>query len=73
MLRGEVGAKVNRLELTASRFEAQKVATGEQLSTLEGVDMAQAIITFTERESVYKAALAAGARISQPSLMDFLR
>jgi flagellar hook-associated protein 3 FlgL len=73
MLRGEAGAKVNRLELTASRFEAQRVATGEQLSTLEGVDMAQAIITFTERENVYRAALAAGARISQPSLMDFLQ
>lgn len=72
-LRGEAGAKVNRLELTASRFDAQRVATGEQLGTLEGVDMAQAIITFTERENVYKAALAAGARISQPSLMDFLR
>lgn len=73
MLRGEAGAKVNRLELTATRFEAQRVATGEQLGTLEGADMAQAIITFTERENVYKAALAAGARISQPSLMDFLR
>lgn len=72
-LRGEAGAKVNRLELTATRFEAQRIATGEQLGTLEGADMAQAIITFTERESVYKAALAAGARISQPSLMDFLR
>lgn len=72
-LRGEVGASVNRLELTASRFDAQRVATGEQLGTLEGVDMAEAIITFTERETVYKAALAAGARISQPSLMDFLR
>lgn len=72
-LRGEVGAKVNRLELTAGRFAAQRVATGEQLGTLEGVDIAEAITTFTERETVYRAALAAGARISQPSLMDFLR
>jgi len=72
-LRGEVGANVNRLELTAARFDAQRVATGEQLGMLEGVDMARAIIEFTERETVYKAALAAGARISQPSLMDFLR
>lgn len=73
MLRGEVAAKINRLELTSSRFDSQRIATDEQLSELEGVDMAEAIITFGQREIVYKAALAAGARITQPSLMDFLR
>lgn len=72
-LRGETAAKINRLELTASRFDAQKIATNQQLGELEGVDIAEAIITFGERETIYKAALAAGARISQPSLIDFLR
>lgn len=72
-LRGELAAKINRLELTSSRFDAQRIATNEQLGELEGVDIAEAIITFGERETVYKAALAAGARITQPSLIDFLR
>jgi flagellar hook-associated protein 3 FlgL len=72
-LRGEQAAKVNRLELTASRFEAQKIATGDQLSRIEDVDMAQAITDLTMKETVYRSALAAGARVIQPSLVDFLR
>ena len=71
-LRGEGAAKVNRLELTASRFEAQKIATGDQLARIEAVDMAEAITNLTMKETVYRAALATGARVMQPSLVDFL-
>jgi len=72
-LRGEGAAKINRLELTSSRFSAQKIATGDQLSRIEDADMAQAITDLSMRESVYNAALATGARVIQPSLVDFLR
>ncbi len=72
-LRGEGAAKINRLELTASRFEAQKIATGDQLSRIEDVDMAQAITDLSMKETVYRSALATGARVIQPSLIDFLR
>lgn len=72
-IRGEQAAKINRLELTASRMQAQKIATGEQLSRIEDVDMAQAITDLTMKETVYRAALATGARVIQPSLVDFLR
>jgi flagellar hook-associated protein 3 FlgL len=72
-LRGEGAAKTNRLELTQSRFEAQKIATTEQLSSIEDADMAQAITDATMRESVYRSALAVGAKVIQPSLVDFLR
>lgn len=71
-LRGEGAAKINRLELTASRFEAQRIATGDQLSRIEDVDMAQAITDLTMKETVYRSALATGARVIQPSLVDFL-
>ncbi len=72
-LRGEGAAKINRLELTSSRFSAQKIATGDQLSRIEDVDMAQAMIDLSMREAVYRSALAVGAKVIQPSLMDFLR
>jgi flagellar hook-associated protein 3 FlgL len=72
-LRGEGAAKINRLELTQSRYAAQTIAMGDQLSKIEDVDMAEAITSLTMRESVYKAALATGARVIQPSLVDFLR
>ena len=72
-LRGEGAAKINRLELTASRFDSQKIATGEQLSKIEDADMAQAITDLSMRETVYNAALATGARVIQKSLVDFLQ
>jgi flagellar hook-associated protein 3 FlgL len=34
--------------------------------------MAQAITDLSMRETVYRAALATGARVIQPSLVDFL-
>lgn len=72
-LRGEGAAKINRLELTASRFDAQQIATGEQLSSIEDADVAKSIMDLTQRETVYRASLAVGARVMQPSLVDFLR
>jgi flagellar hook-associated protein 3 FlgL len=35
--------------------------------------MAEAITDLSMRESVYRSALAVGARVIQPSLVDFLR
>ncbi len=72
-LRGEGAAKINRLELTASRFDSLKIASGEQLSKIEDADMAQAITDLSMRETVYNAALATGARVIQKSLVDFLQ
>jgi flagellar hook-associated protein 3 FlgL len=71
-LRAEGAATTNRLELTQSRYAAQRIATDSQLSSIEDVDRAQAITDLTMRETVYKAALATGARVIQPSLVDFL-
>ena len=34
--------------------------------------MAQTIVTYSQQQAVYQAALKAGAQIIQPSLMDFL-
>ena len=35
--------------------------------------MAKTLIDFSTQQAVYQAALKAGAKIIQPSLMDFLR
>lgn len=72
-LRGEEAAKVNRLELTASRFSAQEIAVGDQLSRIEDADMAEVITELKMRESVMRSALAVGGRVLPPSLVDFLR
>ncbi|NLW23715.1 MAG: flagellar hook-associated protein FlgL [Clostridia bacterium] len=71
--RSEVGAKMNRLEMVNSRLEDTEVNYTKLLSDNEDVNMAKVIIELTNQENIYRASLAAGARIIQPSLVDFLR
>lgn len=71
--RAQVGAKVNRLELSLNRTEDNKLHTRETLSKNEDVDIAEVITELKMQESVYRASLAVGARIIQPSLVDFIK
>ncbi|MDI3281003.1 MAG: flagellar hook-associated protein FlgL [Bacillota bacterium] len=71
--RAEVGARMNRLEATQDRLSAQKVNLTRLLSQVEDADMAQVILDLKMQESIYRAALDSGARIIQPTLLDFLR
>jgi flagellar hook-associated protein 3 FlgL len=43
------------------------------LSKEEDADITKVIIDLKAQENVHRAALSAGARIIQPSLVDFLR
>lgn len=69
----EVGAKANRTELTVNRLGDEKLNFTTLLSQTEDADMAEVIIRLKSEENVYMAALAGGARIIQPTLVDFLR
>jgi len=71
--RAVVGARHNRLLVTEQRYQEEAVTLSELRSKLGDVDMAEAIMNFNVREHVYQAALAAGARVMQPTLLDYLR
>lgn len=71
-LRGEGAGKINALEAALTRFDARDVATSQQLSLTEDVDMAEAITELKMREAVLRASMAVGARVIQPSLVDFI-
>ena len=72
-VRSEIGAKMNRLGLTEKKLDSQVLSVKTLLSKNEDVDMAQVIIDVNTEENIYRASLAAGAKIIQPSLVDFLR
>jgi len=55
------------------RYDEERVTLTALRSKLGDVDMAEAIMNFNVRESVYQAALGAAARVMQPTLLDFLR
>lgn len=71
--RSEVGARMNRLEATKSRFTDDMITYEALKSQAEDVDAAAAIMYLKTQEAVYHASLAVGARLMQPTLVDFLR
>ncbi|MCX7923035.1 MAG: flagellar hook-associated protein FlgL [Clostridia bacterium] len=72
-IQADVGARQNRLELTANRMESDTLNFTKLMSDNEDVDMAETIMNLKNEENVYRASLAGGARIIQPTLVDFLR
>jgi len=71
--RAELGARVNRLELIEQRLSTQQVIAQQMISDNEDADIEKVITDLKTQESVHRAALAVGARIIQPTLVDFLR
>ena len=71
--RAEIGARVARLEATDARLHSEHIHLREILSKIEDIDIAETITEYIMQENAYSAALSTGARMIQPSLIDFLR
>jgi len=69
----EIGGRQRRLELLDARYQQDNINYESMRSDAEDADMAEVIMYLKMAETVYQAALSAGARIIQPTLMDFLR
>jgi len=69
----EIGGRQRRLELLHARYEQDNLNYEQMRSDAEDADMAEVIMYLKMAETVYQAALSAGARVIQPTLMDFLR
>ena len=71
--RAVVGAKSNRIELAQNRAETYNISLTTLISNLEDADYAEAAALYSSQQAVYEASLLVGAKIIQPSLLDFLR
>ena len=71
--RADLGARMNRLELVESRLAEQEVIATKTMSDNENIHYEVAITNLLTQESLHRAALAAGSKVIQPSLIDFLR
>jgi flagellar hook-associated protein 3 FlgL len=72
-VRSVVGATTNRLETAGTRLEQLQEASLNQLSQVYNVDMAEALVNFSNEQTAYETALRSGAKLIEPSLMDFLK
>ena len=71
--RADLGARMNRLELVESRLADQEIIATRTMANNENIDFEVAITNLITQESLHRAALSAGSRVIQPSLIDFLR
>jgi len=69
----EIGGRSRRIELIEARYEQDTINYLQMKSDAEDADMAEVIMNLRMAESILEASLSAGARIIQPTLMDFLR
>ncbi|OPJ56053.1 flagellar hook-associated protein FlgL [Alkalithermobacter paradoxus] len=72
-LRGDIGARISTIEVIRNRIEDTKINFTRLLSETEDTDIGESIMKMNMYESVYRASLAIGARVIQPTLIDFLR
>ena len=68
-----VGARSNQLERMRQAADDMALNVSQSLSDVEDIDLPQTITDLQLQQTAYQAALAAGARVVQPSLIDFLR
>jgi flagellar hook-associated protein 3 FlgL len=69
----DAGTRYNRVERAAQTARDAELDLTVSLSRVENVDLARATMDLKLHEVAYQAALAATARLVQPSLADFLR
>jgi flagellar hook-associated protein 3 FlgL len=66
------GAKMNRLDMIGQRLEDQSLSLRTLLSETEETDFMETIVRLEAQEVALQAALNAGIRALQPSLLDYI-
>jgi flagellar hook-associated protein 3 FlgL len=72
-VRAEVGAKNNRVDSARLRNESENINLTELYSKTMDIDIAEKVMEYSMMEMVYQSSLATGAKILQPTLLDYLR
>ncbi|MEV4636048.1 flagellar hook-associated protein FlgL [Actinoplanes sp. NPDC049548] len=69
----EIGSRYNRITQMKESAQDRLLSVTSQLSDIEDIDLPKTIMEMQLQQTSYQAALAAGAKVIQPSLIDFLR
>ncbi len=67
------GTRMNRVERTASRYRDVEAYLQKIIAKNEDVDIEKVVVEFNALQNLYNASLMVGARVVQPTLMDYLR
>ncbi|MBE5978916.1 MAG: hypothetical protein E7249_07245 [Paenibacillaceae bacterium] len=69
----ELGVRSEFLTTTKDRLDSSEISIQAQMSSVEGVDMAEAITNYMWDQYAYNAALKVGTSILSSSFIDFMR
>ena len=69
---GSIGGRIQRLDAAEDILTADLVRVKGLLSRIEDADIAETVLDFQRQQSLFEASLQAGARLIQPSLLQFL-
>jgi flagellar hook-associated protein 3 FlgL len=69
----EIGSRYNRITQMKQSAQDRLLSVTSQLSDIEDIDLPKTIMDMQLQQTSYQAALAATAKVIQPSLIDFLR
>lgn len=68
-----LGARSKRMMMNEERLDLISLSAKRFRSELQDLDIAEGVTKLTTAETAFRASLAVGARVLQPSLLDFLR
>lgn len=71
--RSVVGSNLNRLSAASSIGDSMKITNTQVLSTVQDADYIQVVSDLSKQATAYQTAIAASAKVTQISLLDYLR
>ena len=72
-LTGDLGARMNQLDVTVSNLESLEVNLQTFRSGLEDADLTEAVTNMVNRQNSLQAAMLANSKILDLTLSDYLR
>ena len=72
VVRSQVGALTNSAQNTQSDLQSYELARASDQSRIQTADLAQAMTDFTQNQTALQAAISAGAKASQVSILNYL-
>jgi len=71
--RATLGASINRVTAISTQMATTTINLTANLSSIQNTDISKTILDFQTQQNTYQAALSIGAKIIQPSLVDFMK
>ena len=68
-----LGMRSKRMSINEQRLDLVSISAKRFRSELQDLDIAEGVTRLTTAETTFRASLAVGARVLQPTLLDFLR